>query len=178
MTDAMFDLVPVAGEPRRPVAELRRIHDDGVRLLTALLDLKESTTTYRVRLAEDIEKRPNRRFEVSIRTETPKREEAAEWLDLMNGRIKTLVYGFLGRDPDRITDYALVDGHRLVEDIINRPLCMVRAGKGKNAFNHHAPGGATFIVVDLRRLRPETIRKATFDIPTATAPTSRPETLF
>lgn len=154
---ALFDYTELA-EPhlaRRPITELNAIHKRGVELLRPYTDDPEAII--RVRAADtvgwdDVE----RRHQVTVRRLTPSGNMSNEWLGLTDGHIRHLVYGWL--NGDTIEQVLVLDGQRLIEDIVDRPGCLVPPLAGKGIL-HHAPGGAGFLVVDVRRIPELTVVK-------------------
>lgn len=169
-TEHLFDLDPAVrdddGHARTPVTELRAMHLRGVKLLEHLA--RGRAAVFRVRDAstrawDDAE----RRHQVTIRRKTAKGADAAEWDRLASGQAEVLVYGWLRGDT---VEAALVlDGTYLVEDVVDRPGCLVPPATGPGVL-HHAPDGAEFLVVDVRRVRPEVVLHGEGQIEWATLP--------
>lgn len=177
MSEELFHIEPEPGDPSRPIAELAAIHRDGHPLLTAAIGVDPADCIVRIRSADDLALDATRRYQVTIRYETAGHKMADEWARFQNGEVSVVAYGFLARNPDRITDYVVLDAERLREDMTDRPTCQITATNSRS-FVHHAPGGAGFVVVDVRRLRPETVRVATFHINHDTAPVTVQQGMF
>lgn len=165
--DALFD-TPLATEanPGTSISELRAVHDRGRLLLESFAD--GLPAVFRVRDArtkawDDAD----RRHQVTVRVRTAKGDEAAEWTDIKNGRIRRLVYGWLG--DDGLESVVVLDPERLAEDILDRPGCLVPPTTG-STLTHHAPGGAEFYVVDIRRVSRHTVLRGEGPIEWATRP--------
>lgn len=140
------------------VNDLKKLHDMGAPLLDKYAPRRTSLLVRRIRDARSVKGDPLRMNEVTIRRRVPSGDDAAEWAALQRApHSAALAYGWLDPSaaPPDLVAYVYLDAHLLLEDIEERPGCIVRAAGNRPL--HHAPGGAEFYVVDLRRICPDTI---------------------
>jgi len=171
--EALFDAeaYEVPGEPPRPITELAAMHREGTDLMRAKFGpgLNPDATIFRVRDVDDLTARPDRIHEMTVRVKAKGgKTEAEEWTRIRAGAVDTLAYAWLDRAQHRLSAYVLADAHALLEDITTRPGCLILDPAKRRT--HHAPGGAEFYVVDIRRVRPETIQISTVPWASDTSP--------
>lgn len=163
-------------DARRPITELRRMHNVGVPLLQQIV----FPHVYRVRNVEDLDNDPDRIHQVTVRYQTKTGGIADEWLALHND--SKLIYGWLDVEAEAIKAYAVLDGRPLVQAITERPGVLVAPAHptGKSARRkliHHAPGGAQFYVVDMRRLPDGVVSQCSFPLDREPAPLGAQEVM-
>lgn len=158
-----------------PIAALREMHDRAVdRLEPYAGGVDPYKVIYRVRDAS----RPawndtERRHQVTIRYKTAGGATAREWERCLMGDALLLVYGWL--DGDEVKQVVVLDVAYLVEDTLDRPGCLVPPDARPRAVSratmaHHAPGGAEFLVVDIRRVTERCVVRAEGPVEWATSP--------
>ena len=145
--EGLFDMVPTPRETGRAVSELRRLHIVGEALLGPITeDLGLVRCIYRARVWSPD---PRRAHEITVRYSTPGHRKSAEWEALTMGEVEALAYGWLDEE-ETLRRYAVVNADSLVDAMLHRPACLVPSTR--TVLAHHAPGGAEFLVVDLRKV--------------------------
>lgn len=125
--------------------------------LTVMVGPHEHRVKLRVRDVGTLVDDPARLHEVTVRRFTPKGADADEWLGFMGvgDRPPTgYAYGWMRLRDDgapSVRHWVLLEPRGLTTETEQRAGCLVRDNRGK--FIHHAPGGAGFLVIDLRRIR-------------------------
>lgn len=146
------DLEHVEGD--KPNARLGAVHAAGKNALTRLVD-NPDTALLRTRDAAWLVGYPERAWQVTVRAKTPGGADAEEFQKMQDGRTVEYAYGFVrGNELYRAV---VLNAANLAGDIIDRPGCLIPASR--SVMTHHAPGGAEFYVVDIRRLRPDTVKR-------------------
>ena len=164
MTDPMLDLdmddIPLVPgtTPGAPIQALRAMHDRAVEALAIYTNAEPSVI--RVRDASTAAWHdPERRHQVTVRFRTAGGAVAKEWEDILEGRTRRIVYGWL--DGEEVKQVIILDAQALLEDTLDRPGCLVpppnARATNRAALTHHAPGGAEFLVIDVRRLPKRTV---------------------
>ena len=173
MGESLFDVAKFeTGERRgrRPLSEGAALHRQGVPHLEKVVPDGAVCIKYRVRDASSVAADPQRLNEATVRYRTAGGAVTKEWRDITDPRLVNacLAYGWLDRDEDRLIAYIVLHAPYLREDILERPGCLVPAGHGRML--HHAPGGAEFYVVDLRKILPDTVLTSYGNVEWATHP--------
>lgn len=163
-------------EGDKPNAHLQAVHAAGKKALVRLVD-NPDTALLRTRDAAWLHGYPERAWQVTVRAKTAGGADAEEFQSMQDGRIAEYAYGYV--QGNSLHRAVVLDAGALAADIIERPGCLIPASR--SVVTHHAPGGAEFYVVDIRRLRPTTVKRWVgypLSIEFHTAPTAEQAELF
>ena len=151
-TEGLFDPEEFIAEGDTTHPALQAIHAAGRKLLEPLV-VAPAKALFRTRDASALLGYPDRGFQVTVRVSTAGGSHAEEFQRMQDREIGEYAYGWLaGRTLHRAV---VLNAPKLAQDILDRPGCLVPASRTRLA--HHAPGGAEFYVVDIRRVTPDVV---------------------